>query len=89
MRAVELVVSGRVQGVFYRDTAREEAARLGIAGWIRNREDGAVVARVEGAPEAVDRFVAWSHEGPAAAHVDSVEVSEVSPTGVAGFDVLH
>ena len=63
--------------------------RLGIAGWIRNREDGAVVARVEGAPEAVDQFVAWSHEGPPAARVESVEVSEVSPEGIAGFDVLH
>lgn len=89
MRAVELVVNGRVQGVYYRATARDEADRLGLAGWIRNREDGAVVARIEGSPEAVEEFVAWSRQGPPAARVDEVEISEVTPQGDAGFDVLH
>ena len=89
MRAVELVVNGRVQGVFYRAAARDEAARLGIAGWIRNRDDGAVEARVEGPAEAVEEFIAWSRQGSPGAQVDSVEISEVPPDGIAGFVVLH
>lgn len=89
MRAVELVVSGRVQGVYYRATAREVADQLGLAGWVRNRDDGAVVVRAEGQPDAVDRFIEWSRQGPPAAKVVEVEISEVTPQGDAGFDVLH
>lgn len=89
MRAVELVVSGRVQGVYYRATAREVAGQLGVAGWVRNRGDGAVAVRAEGQRDAVDRFIEWSRQGPPAARVDEVEISEVTPQGDAGFDVLH
>lgn len=89
MRAVEVVVSGRVQGVFYRVTCRDEARRLGITGWIRNREDGAVVAHLEGEPDAVAELVEWCRTGPPAALVEEVSVSEVEPDGVRGFDVMH
>ena len=89
MHAVEVVVSGRVQGVFYRVSARDEATRLGVSGWIRNREDGAVVAHLEGADEAVDALVDWCREGPPAARVDAVAVSVVPPQGTSGFAVLH
>lgn len=88
MRAVDVVVTGRVQGVFYRVSARDEASRLGVSGWIRNREDGAVVAHLEGEPHAVAELVEWCRHGPPGATVESVELSEAPTGGAAGFDVL-
>jgi acylphosphatase len=85
--AREVVVSGRVQGVFFRDCARREARRLGVAGWVRNRADGRVEAHVEGAPDAVARLVAWCRDGPRHADVDDVVVTEVEPEGFERFDV--
>ena len=82
--AVHLVVLGRVQGVAFRVHAVDEATRLGLAGWIRNRHDGTVEARAEGAPEAVKAFVAWCRHGPPAAGVQDVQVSAESPTGMDG-----
>jgi acylphosphatase len=70
-----IVVTGRVQGVFYRGTAQQEGRRLGLVGHIRNRQDGAVEAVVEGAREAIDAFVAWCRRGPEMAEVDEVEVT--------------
>lgn len=86
--AVHLVVVGRVQGVAFRARAVAEATRLGLAGWVRNRTDGTVEARAEGAREAVDAFVAWCRRGPPAAQVEDVQVSAVPPTGLErGFQV--
>ena len=86
--AVHLVVIGRVQGVAFRARAVAEATRLGLAGWVRNRNDGTVEARAEGAPEAVHAFVAWCQQGPPAARVEEVLVSAVPPTGLdRGFQV--
>jgi len=82
--AVHLVVAGRVQGVAFRVHAIDEATRLGLSGWIRNRHDGTVEARAEGTPDAVDAFVAWCHRGPPAALVEDVRVSPESPTGLDG-----
>ena len=81
------VVSGRVQGVWYRDTARREAEGLGLAGSARNQEDGTVLLEAEGPAEAVDAFLAWAAEGPPRAHVTSVRADDVEPTGQAGFTV--
>jgi len=86
--AVHLVVVGRVQGVAFRAYAVDEATRLGLAGWVRNRMDGTVEARAEGRPEAVQAFVAWCRHGPPAARVEEVEVSTVPATGLdRGFQV--
>lgn len=71
-------VSGRVQGVWYRGSARDEARRLGLSGWIRNRADGTVESVACGSPEALGEFKAWLHQGPSGARVDSVEESEGS-----------
>lgn len=71
-----LRVTGRVQGVFYRESMRQEAERLGVTGWVRNRSDGAVEAVVHGAPDAIDAITRWARRGPADAAVSSVEVSE-------------
>jgi acylphosphatase len=80
--AVHLVVVGRVQGVAFRVYAIDEATRLGLSGWIRNRHDGTVEARAEGTPEAVKAFVTWCHRGPPAARVEEIQVTAESPTGL-------
>ena len=80
-----VVVRGRVQGVFFRDSAQQEAEREGVAGWIRNRDDGAVEAVFEGDPEAVERLVEWCRSGPSSADVEDVEASEEEPEGLSGF----
>ena len=86
--AVHLVIVGRVQGVAFRFRAVAEANKLGLSGWVRNRMDGTVEARAEGAPEAVDAFVAWCHHGPPAAKVEEVQVTRVSAHGLdRGFQV--
>lgn len=87
-KRVHLWVSGRVQGVYYRQSARETAARLGVGGWARNLADGRVEAAAEGAHEAVDAFVAWCRRGPAGARVDAVEMSPEAPAGETEFVVL-
>lgn len=74
--ARRLVVRGRVQGVGYRDAAVQAAFTCGVAGWVRNLADGAVEAWVQGAPEAVERFIVWSWRGPPLARVADVDVAE-------------
>jgi acylphosphatase len=81
-------VTGRVQGVFFRDACRREARRRSVNGWVTNREDGSVEAVFEGEPDAVDALIAWAHRGSPASAVDRVEVSEEEPTGEAGFRVV-
>ena len=82
-----VLVHGRVQGVFFRDTLRERARAHGVAGWVRNRPDGAVEAVFEGSPEAVERLVRFCRTGPPRAAVERVEVTEEDPEGLSGFDV--
>ena len=82
-----IVVRGRVQGVNFRDATRRRAQQLGVAGWVRNRDDGAVEVVAEGSEDAVASLVAFCREGPRAASVDDVEVSEREPEGLEGFDV--
>jgi acylphosphatase len=85
--ARRVVVSGDVQGVFFRDSTRREANAAGVTGWVRNRPDGRVEAFIEGAPDAVARLVRWCGEGPRHATVDDVEVSEAEPEGHARFAI--
>jgi acylphosphatase len=84
-----LIVSGRVQGVFYRASMRREAEALGLVGWVRNRADGDVEAEATGASDAIDRLIAWARVGSPAARVDDVRVERwpagASPAG--GFVV--
>ena len=87
---VHLIIKGRVQGVFYRASAQEQAQSLGLTGWVRNLPDGSVEAVAEGPAATVDRFVKWCHEGPRHARVDGVE-TERNPASAqfSGFDVRH
>jgi acylphosphatase len=80
-------VYGRVQGVFFRDSTQTEAQARGVAGWVRNDDDGTVEAWFEGDPDAVQALVSWCSSGPSRASVDSVEAAEVEPAGLSGFDV--
>jgi acylphosphatase len=80
-----VVVHGRVQGVFFRDSCRREAQRAGVGGWVRNRPDGTVEALFEGPEEAVQRMVEWVRQGPAYARVERVDVVEEQPSGHTGF----
>jgi acylphosphatase len=80
-----VVVHGYVQGVFFRDSTRRLAERHGVAGWARNNPDGTVEAVFEGASEAVDRLVAFAHEGPRGASVARVDVFEEPPQGLSSF----
>ena len=79
MRRVHLTASGRVQGVFFRASARDEARRLGLTGWVRNTDAGAVEAEVQGEPHAVDSFVEFCRRGPGQSIVDDVYVEDMSP----------
>ncbi|HKA85678.1 MAG TPA: acylphosphatase [Acidimicrobiales bacterium] len=71
---VRAVVAGRVQGVWFRESCRREAERLGVTGWVRNRADGAVEIEAQGHRAAVDALVTWAHVGPRLAVVESVAV---------------
>jgi acylphosphatase len=81
-------VSGQVQGVFFRDSTRERAEQLGLAGWVRNLPDGRVEALFEGSSEKVREMVRWCEEGPLHAEVEGVETEfEASRGAFTGFEV--
>jgi acylphosphatase len=82
-----VIVTGEVQGVFFRASCQQEAASLGVAGWVANRPDGTVEAVLEGPADAVEQVVAWCRVGPPHARVEDVEVTEEDVTGETGFAV--
>ncbi len=82
-----LVVYGRVQGVFFRDSLRERARAHGVSGWARNRPDGSLEAVLEGSGESVDRVVRFAQTGPPRARVEQVEVVDEPPEGLTGFQI--
>ena len=82
-----VVVSGRVQGVFFRDSTRREAARRGVSGWVCNRRDGAVEAVFEGPSAEVEAMVAFCSSGPRGADVVDVATHDEAPEGLSEFDV--
>ena len=82
------IVSGRVQGVFFRDTTQREARRLGVDGWVRNLDDGTVEAVFEGDAPSVEAMLDFCRRGPERARVDRLEVEATQPLeGLAGFEV--
>ena len=82
-----VLVSGRVQGVFFRDTCRRLSEQHGVAGWVRNLPDGRVEAVFEGPAEDVDRLVEWAHHGPRHAVVDHIEIRAEPPEGLDTFRI--
>jgi len=82
-----VVVHGRVQGVFFRDSVRRRAQQHGVAGWVSNRWDGTVEAVFEGDEDAVERLVRFMHQGPRGAEVERVDEFEEDVEGLKGFNV--
>lgn len=87
MKAVQVRVTGRVQGVSFRWYAQEQARELGVVGWVRNEPDGSVLLHAEGEGEAVDALVTWCHEGPGMARVRDVAVHEAAPVAATSFSI--
>ena len=79
-------IRGRVQGVFFRESMRQEAARLGVTGWVCNCRDGSVEAVVQGSTEAVAAMTEWARRGPPDADVEAVEVEEAGGGDYFGFE---
>ena len=89
METVNIKIYGQVQGVFFRRSAKEEADRLGIFGWIRNADDGSVESLVVGSKDKLDKFVKWCKKGPPLAKVENVEVDwRDSEEDFDHFDIL-
>lgn len=80
-KRVTVRIAGLVQGVFFRDYTQNEARRLGLSGWVRNRPDGSVEAVIEGETHRVEQMIAWLHLGSPQAEVKKVEITEEEPLG--------
>lgn len=81
------IVSGRVQGVFYRQSALQQAQRLGLAGWVRNLPDGRVDGLAQGAAQVLEEFRLWLRQGPPAARVESVEWTAADEAPLSDFSI--
>ena len=88
LTTLHLVIHGRVQGVFFRDSMRREAQRLAVNGWVRNTTEGTVEAIVQGEQSAVDNIVQWAQRGPERAQVSQVEV-EAGSGAFHQFEILY
>lgn len=86
---VHVLVTGKVQGVWFRESTRQEAERLGVSGWVRNLPDGRVEAVFTGPPQAVDELVAWCRKGPPNARVDGVAATAQPGGPESAFRVLR
>ncbi len=88
LRSVHIFVSGRVQGVFFRASARTQAECLGLQGFAKNLMDGRVEIVVSGEPRAIEKFLIWCREGPVNAEIDEVSVEDCQPVdGCEGFSI--
>lgn len=89
MIRVRTVVSGLVQGVFFRASTRQEAESKGLSGWVRNLADGRVEAVFEGDERAVEEMIEWCRVGPPGAVVSGVDVVREEPLGQRGFTIRY
>ena len=87
-KTLHLVIHGRVQGVFFRQSMHNEARNLEISGWVRNRSNGTVEAVVQGAPTAVDAMVHWAQRGPELAHVERVDIGSTDGN-YSNFEIIN
>lgn len=77
---VHVLISGRVQGVWFRASTKQVAKQLGLTGWVRNTSDGCVEAVFEGEERLINKMIEWCHQGPALSKVDNVEIINQEPT---------
>lgn len=89
MPTKHLLIKGKVQGVFYRASAKDAAEKLGVSGWIRNTEEGAVEVLASGTEEQVQEFIRWCWQGPARAEVKQVVVQEMGDEQFTGFRIIR
>ncbi|MEO8721189.1 MAG: acylphosphatase [Ginsengibacter sp.] len=87
METVHLLISGKVQGVFFRESAKKIAQNLNITGWIKNREDAKVEAVISGNEDAVNDFISWTKSGPERASVDEVIIQKKPATPFESFEI--
>ena len=87
-KTLHLVIHGRVQGVYFRQSMQREALSLAVAGWVRNRSNGTVEAVVHGDPGAVDAMVRWAHRGPDMAQVERVDI-DPTDGNYTNFEVIN
>lgn len=85
--AVHVFVQGRVQGVFYRAKTQKTAKGLGLAGWVKNCEDGSVEIHAEGNKGKLEELIAWCRRGPTMASVSNIDLSWVEPEGLHAFEI--
>lgn len=88
-QTVTILVTGKVQGVFYRQSTREKALALGLTGTVKNLPDGNVLIHASGPAPAVNQLIAWCRQGPPRAEVSSVQVETLAPVAFIGFTVLR
>jgi len=89
IKHISILISGRVQGVFYRASAKEKADQLGISGTVQNYPDGKVYIEASGETDNLALFEAWCRQGPRLAYVKDVEVKEMAPGHFSGFVVFR
>lgn len=87
MHHLAIRIIGKVQGVYYRSSAKEKAVELGLSGFVRNEPDGSVYLEAEGSAEQIEKFLAWCKKGPPGAKVENVISSEGELNGFEGFEV--
>ena len=88
-RTISITVSGRVQGVYYRQSTKEKARQLGITGWVKNRADGCVLIAATGSENQLNELVEWCKQGPPRAQVTSVQVEPADPQVFDNFTIQH
>lgn len=89
MKSISIRVSGKVQGVYYRASAKAIANQLGIMGFVQNENTGDVYLEVEGSEQSLNEFVEWCKHGPRDAHVSTLTTMEIEPTGFVGFRIVR
>ena len=87
-KSITIYVSGKVQGVFFRASAKEEADSLGLCGTVKNMDDGRVCIEVEGEPSLLEMMIYWCKIGPRMARVENVEVRDNELRGFESFDII-
>lgn len=89
MKTLHLIVKGKVQGVYFRASAKEAADELGIRGWVRNLPDKNVEIKAAGNDEQLEKFIQWCKQGPPQAAVSDVEVADAEPENFSSFEILR
>ncbi|MDD5171729.1 MAG: acylphosphatase [Candidatus ainarchaeum sp.] len=87
--AIHIVISGGVQGVFFRAGAQDQARKLNLSGWVRNTPDGSVEVLAEGGRNSLEQLLDWCYHGPAGASVSAIEYGWVEPKGIKEFTIRY